>query len=259
MDEQQQGGVSDYSGRPIVGYADEQYTLKDSDGNEIGDIVEVNPDFIIVESSGGFLGLGEQRTYYVPRSAISREEGTDWYANVRKDDLDTMGWTDAPSGSSYAQQDYASYGDEGVATQTASVDTTDVQPTPRREGTRLVRHEEELQATTTARQAGEVEIRKDVVEEQRTIDVPVTREEVRVERRPASGDTTGSDQAFTGDSITVPVMEEEVQVSKVARPVEEIEVSKERVTDTQTVSDTVRREEIDVPGEGQLDERSGRS
>ena len=240
------GERSDYSGRPIVGYAEDQYTLKDSDGDEIGDIVEVNPDFIIVESSGGFLGLGEQRTYYVPRSAISREEGTDWYANVRKDDLDTMGWTDAPSGSSYAQQDYASYGDEGVATQTASVDTTDVQPTPRREGTRLVRHEEELQATKATAQVGEVSVSKDVVEAQVQLDVPVMKEEVEVTRRAVDSTASASPDAFQGGTISVPVREEVVSVSKQPRVVEEIEVSKAAHQETRQVSGTVRREEIQV-------------
>jgi uncharacterized protein (TIGR02271 family) len=52
-------------------------------------------------------------------------------------------------------------------------------------------------------------------------------------------------------------MEEEVQVTKVARPVEEVEVSKVLVADTETVSDTVRREEIDIEGEGDLSARRG--
>jgi uncharacterized protein (TIGR02271 family) len=73
------------------------------------------------------------------------------------------------------------------------------------------------------------------------------REEVRVERRPAS-DTTPGDHpdAFSGETITVPVMEEQVEVRKVARAVEEIEVSKVQTQDTETVSDTVRKERVEI-------------
>jgi stress response protein YsnF len=41
-------------------------------------------------------------------------------------------------------------------------------------------------------------------------------------------------------------MAEEVEVRKVVRPVEEIEVTKSQTQDTRSVEDTVRREEFDV-------------
>ena len=65
------------TGRPIVDYFDQGYTLYDATGDKIGDIVEVNPDYVIAESDGGFLGLGERRTYYVPRTQIARAAGTE--------------------------------------------------------------------------------------------------------------------------------------------------------------------------------------
>jgi len=112
--------------------------------------------------------------------------------------------------------------------------------------------EEELAARKERVQSGEVEVRKEVVEEQRTIDVPVQREEVFVERRPAGGrDATGpigqSDQV-----IEVPVMEEQVSVEK--RPVvtEEIRLGKREVQDTEQVSGTVRREEARVETSGDV-------
>ena len=45
-------------------------------------------------------------------------------------------------------------------------------------------HAEELQAQKTTEEVGSVNLRKDVVEEQKSIDVPVTREEVQVRRTP---------------------------------------------------------------------------
>lgn len=229
------GETSPYSGRPIIDWTDEKIKLYDVDGDKIGDVVEVNPDFLIVESSGGFLGFGEERTYYVPRDQIAREEDADWYLSIDKDALEGMDWSQRPSTSTYAEAQL----DTGAA------------PSEQREGTRMVRYEEQLEAHKTAREAGEVVVSKDVVEETRSIDVPVTREEVRVERRPASGDQPVSEgEAFTGDSIRVPVMEEQVEVRKVARPVEEVEISKVRTQDTERVEDTVRKERIDVEEPG---------
>ena len=114
--------------------------------------------------------------------------------------------------------------------------------------------EEELTARRERVQAGEVEIHKDVVAEQRSIDVPVTREEVIVERHPVEGRV--SDRPIgEGESIRVPLREEEVTVEK--RPVvtEEIAVGKREVQDTEEVTGTVRREEAHIEREGDVDVR----
>jgi uncharacterized protein (TIGR02271 family) len=223
---------SPYSGQPVVGWLDEQVELKDADGEDIGDVLEVNPDFLIVETKTGFLGLGEKRTYYVPRSAVAREDGDDWHLGIRRDELESMGWRERPSASAHTIPAYERGAGEA------------------REGrTRIIRYEEELEATTRPREAGEVTVTKDVVEETRTVEVPVRREEVRVERHPVSGQaaTAGVGQEpFSGESVRVPVTEEQVEVRKVARPVEEVEISKDSVESTRRVEETVRREEIDI-------------
>jgi uncharacterized protein (TIGR02271 family) len=56
------------------------------------------------------------------------------------------------------------------------------------------------------------------------------------------------DTAFreTEEEIRVPVMAEEVEVRKVARPVEEVVVSKDSREETRRVSETVRKERFDI-------------
>lgn len=135
--------------------------------------------------------------------------------------------------------------DDGAQFGPAAVSRFDVE-----DRKRLQLREEELVATKERVKAGEVRVRKDVVTEEKTIEVPVTREEVVIERHPVSGrPTTG--EIKDGEEIRIPVTEEEVRVEK--RPVvkEEITVGKKRVQDTETVRDTVRREEarIDESGE----------
>jgi uncharacterized protein (TIGR02271 family) len=130
----------------------------------------------------------------------------------------------------------------------------------RAEGGRTVQlREEELRATRRPVEAGEVELRKDVVSEQRTVDVPVTREEVVVERRPV--DRRPSDRPITeGATIEVPVREERVEVEKQPVVFEEVEVGKRAVTDTERVTGTVRREDARLEREGDVNVREpGRS
>ena len=127
--------------------------------------------------------------------------------------------------------------------------------------------EEELGVRKRAVPAGEVEIRKEVVTEYRTTEVPVQREEISVERRPVEGppvegrelsDLPIADMS-EGETICIPVREEEVIGEK--RPVvrEEIEVSERAVIETEHVAGTVEQEEVRIEREGDVDVRgSGR-
>lgn len=112
-------------------------------------------------------------------------------------------------------------------------------------------HEERLNVDKERVQTGEVNVGKHVVEEEQSIDVPVEREEVYVERRQVNDETgTGStgDRGTLGenDSIHVDVNEERLNVSKDDVVSEEVVVGKRKVKDTEHVSETVRREEADI-------------
>ena len=121
-------------------------------------------------------------------------------------------------------------------------------------GRRVELREEELRAQTQPVEAGEVGIRKEVVTEQRTMDVPVTREEVEIQRRPV--EARPSDRPIgEGEEIRVPVREEQVTVEKQPVVREEIELGKRQVQDTERVTGEVRREEARIEREGDVDVR----
>lgn len=117
-------------------------------------------------------------------------------------------------------------------------------------------HEERLNVDKERVQTGEVNVGKHVVEETQSIEVPVEREEVYVERRPVNEETTAGsldkDSGLSGDAyqegenIHIPVSEERVEVTKKDVVAEEIVVGKRKVQDTETVNETVRREEADI-------------
>jgi uncharacterized protein (TIGR02271 family) len=119
------------------------------------------------------------------------------------------------------------------------------------EGDKLYLHEEQLQANKQREQTGEVRIGKEIVEEQQTINVPVTREEVYVERIPGDRqpDQHGID-ASANETISVPVSEETVNVEKVPVMTEEVRVGKREVQENRQVTDTVKREQARVENDG---------
>jgi uncharacterized protein (TIGR02271 family) len=121
---------------------------------------------------------------------------------------------------------------------------------------RLELREEQLDVDTRQVQAGEVRVRKEVLTEQRNIEVPVTREEVVIERRPVSGREAADQTLDDEEEIRVPLMEEEVDVQKRAVVREEISVGKRPVQETRQVSDSVRREEARIESEGDVGIRS---
>ncbi|MCM3573063.1 YsnF/AvaK domain-containing protein [Mesobacillus subterraneus] len=109
---------------------------------------------------------------------------------------------------------------------------------------RLQLREEQLDVSKDRVQAGEVEVHKEVVEEQQKVNIPVTREEVYVERRDVNEAVSGNDAVMDDDeTIRVPIMEEKVEVTKKPVVSEELVIGKREVTDTEQVVESVKHEE----------------
>ena len=115
------------------------------------------------------------------------------------------------------------------------------------ENSRAVRlHEEQLDIRKERVQVGELQLRKEVVEEQRTVHVPLLREELYVERRPViDGKFEGS--PFNEDEIIrIPITEERIEVTKRPIIVEEVIIGKRKIQETKQVQDTIRKEEARI-------------
>ena len=113
----------------------------------------------------------------------------------------------------------------------------------------MTRSEEELRVGTTERESGRVRLRKYVVEDEVTQTVPVRREEVRVEREPITDANRGDavdGPAISEDEHEVVLHSEEVVVDKQTVPKERIRLEKDVSTEEETVSGTVRKEQVDV-------------
>ncbi|WP_404466816.1 DUF2382 domain-containing protein [Planococcus rifietoensis] len=114
-------------------------------------------------------------------------------------------------------------------------------------------HEERLAVDKKWVESGSVDIHKNTVEEQQTLDVPYEREEVEVERRPVNQELSEyeasghSAETYEKDGLWhIPVIEERLEVRKVKYVSEEIIVHKRKVQETKHISETVQRETVDI-------------
>lgn len=112
---------------------------------------------------------------------------------------------------------------------------------------------EQLRAYKQPHQAGEVILRKEVVSSQESLDVPITREEVVIERRTLAEDASAAEEPIgAGQTIRIPINDEEVRVSKQNVTIGEVVIGKRELHETRHVTDTVRREEARLEREGDV-------
>lgn len=146
----------------------------------------------------------------------------------------------------------------------AATHTTDAAATERKAGAadnaaaartnndgELIRSEEQLNVNKERVATGEARLRKYVVTDTETVEVPVEREEVSVERTPISAeDAKNYNGTISGDSeeASVTLHEERVNVNKETVPVEKINLKKDTVRDTETHTEELRKEQIDTDG-----------
>lgn len=113
----------------------------------------------------------------------------------------------------------------------------------------MTRSEERLNVSKENVQAGRARLRKFVVTENQNVTVPVSREEVRIEREPITDANRGN--ATSGPDISeeeheMTLNEERVVVDKDTVPVERVRLDKDTVTEQRNVNADVRKEEIEL-------------
>ena len=219
----------------------------DVDEDKIGSVDEVAGGAAgYMKVKTGLLGLGG--SWYIPLELVREVRSDDIYLSVDKDDAERLNWS-APPTTTRRQA--------SMATEETTVSRDQTRTTGRTADTEAGRtvqlREEQLRAQKEQVQAGEVRVGKEVVSEEQTIDVPVTHEEVVIERHRVEGGRPASGDIGSGEEIRVPVQEERARAAKETVVTEEIEVGKRAVQETERVSGTVRREEARIEREGDVD------
>lgn len=217
-----------------------------SDEQKVGNVDSVESGYILAHK-----GIIFPKDLYIPRSAIRRIEHERVYLNIAKDEVEGQGWDMEPMADSGAGT--AGWGAAREETVNSTRERDAMPAGTRTEGQTLHLHEEELRTNKERVQTGEVRVGKEVVEEQKTITVPATREEVFIERTPGDGRPDNHPiGAGAGETIRVPVSEERVDVEKVVVGTEEVRVGTREVTEQRQVTDTVKREEARIENEGNV-------
>ena len=247
------------------------WEVKTFDGRKLGKVEELIVDtdamrvrYMEVKADRAAVGGNEDRNVLVP---IGTARLDDEHDNVLIDRLPTGGFAGTPAytrdrlDENYERSLRDAYGDGKK-----DRDLFDDQGfwgkrrSGRENASYLTRSEEELAVGKRKVQAGSVEVHKHVETEHVKEKVPVTREEVTVERRPVSGASAGGAGGraqIKEDEIRVPLMAEEVVVDKRTVPKEELVIKKHAVHDEKTVEADLKKERIDVDKHGNV-ERSDR-
>src|SRR5215213_8239655 len=117
----------------------------------------------------------------------------------------------------------------------------------------MTRSEEHLNVGTRQVESGRARLRKYVVTENVTQTVPVSHEEVVLEREPITDADVGAaldGPAISAEEHEVVLHAERPVVAKEAVPVERVRLDTETVTAQETVTDTVRKEQIEADTDG---------
>jgi uncharacterized protein (TIGR02271 family) len=148
--------------------------------------------------------------------------------------------------------DAGRYGENERFDRDYAVDSGRMRSSDRSDVAETTRSEEQLRVGKETVQTGTARLRKYVVTEQQNVTVPVTREEVRVEREPITNGEAGDigdDEAQLTTYAERPV----VTTERVAK--EKVRLVKDTVEDDETVSGEVRKEQVDVDVDDELRSR----
>jgi uncharacterized protein (TIGR02271 family) len=232
-------------------------TAVDTEGTKIGSVEQVylsdqtgEPEWVTVRT-----GMFGNKQSFAPLQD-ARLQGGELVLRVTKDLVKGAPKIDDDGHLEEAENDrlyeyYSGYvGTTGYETTGGYQDTT--RDTGRDTDDAMTRSEERLDVGTEKVAAGRARLRKYIVTENVTQTVPVSREEVRLEREPVTESNRGD--ALQGPDLTeseheVTLHAEQPVIDKRVEPVERVRLGKETVTEQQQVSEDVRREEIDLQGD----------
>ena len=225
-------------------------TLYSADGGKIGRIDTLyvdredgqQPTFVTVHT-----GLFGTSTSFVPlaEAVLDGDRVVVPYAKSQVSDAPRVE-TDSDLEPAEEARLYQHYGLGGGAQDRAEVGYDTSGPTT---DDAMTRSEEKLHVGTEKVEAGRARLRKYVVTEHVQTTVPVSHEEVRIEREPI---TEGNiDKALDGPAISeeeheVVLTEERPIVAKETVPVERVRLSTETVTEQAQVTEAVRKEQIEL-------------
>lgn len=200
-----------------------------SNDEDLGEVQDVTDGYVLVQR-----GMINKEKFYIPQDQVESYDGSILRFNLSEQEIVNRYAGDSPTTSSQEQYSATDLQTEGTQQQEEGGEVETIPLT-----------EEKLDVSKDT-QESQARITKEPTTETKTVEVPVTHEEVTIERRPPSGQTEAREPSKTKEDITIPLKKEEVNVSKTPYVKEEVAVKKKPVTETRQVSEEVTSEKINT-------------
>ena len=197
---------------------------KEAKGNndeDFGEVQDIQGNYVLVQK-----GIIDKEKFYIPKDQAESYDGDVLRFRISQEDLNQFQHEPPSIWDSDSTQDTTTY----------ERDTNEERIPLSEERLDVSKESQEDQATIT----------KKPVTETKTVEVPLTREEVSIERRPASGQTEAQSPIQSEEEITIPLKREEAQVSKKPYVKEEAVIKKKAFRDTKEITEDVTSEELDT-------------
>src|SRR3954471_5950173 len=195
-----------------------------SNDEDLGEVQEVTDGYVLVQR-----GMINKEKFYIPQDQAESYDGSVLRFTISEDEIKSKYMSDMPPPS------------QSFTKETSSrVQRSEGQE----EETKVPLTDEKLNVSKENQQS-QAKITKEPVKETKTVQVPLTHEEVTVETRPPSDDTQAETPVSSTQDINIPVKKEEIgEVKKTPYVKEEAVVKKKPVTETKEIQEETTSERI---------------
>jgi uncharacterized protein (TIGR02271 family) len=199
---------------------------------DLGEVQKVGDTYVLVQK-----GLINKERFHIPQDEVESYDGDVLRFKLSEDEIRSKYLGDVdPLVSSTSDNDNANYVEENKVGLEES------------ESARFPLAEEKLDVSKREVTYKEATLIKEPITETKTVEVPLTYEELIVERRPPTEATTSQHQlkppVNTREEIKIPLKREEVEVKKEPYVKEEVVLKKKRVTERKTITEEVKGEKL---------------
>jgi uncharacterized protein (TIGR02271 family) len=217
-----------------------------SDDEDLGEVLETGHNYVLVQK-----GIINKEKFYIPKNMVESYDGSVLRFNIAKDEVKSRFMRDSPPtgneySSSYKNMDVTA--EEEPDKSNVSQDTAARVPVME-ERLNVSKEESTEDATVT----------KEPVTETKTIEIPVTHEEITIEKRPPRDrkytSISSENPVESKTEIKIPLKKEEVEVIKQPYVKEEVVVKKNPVTKTQQATEQVRSEKVNIADDKNIEQQ----
>ena len=200
---------------------------------DLGEVQNVGDTYVLVQK-----GLINKERFHIPQDEVESYDGDVLRFKLSEDEIRSKYLGDIdPSVSSTSDNDNANY-----------VEEENKVGLEESESAHFPLAEEKLDVSKREVTYKEATLIKEPITETKTVEVPLTYEELIVERRPPTEATTSQHQlkppVNTREEIKIPLKREEVEVKKEPYVKEEVVLKKKRVTEKKTITEEVKGEKL---------------